>query len=160
LIPTRGLELSIAGVYMDSRYTRFMTLDPATLNPLDLSSSPFLGAGKWKFVSRGSYRLPLNYAIGDFTLDASYAWQSRVYTDTAKAHPVDASYTPAFGNLDASISWRNIMEHDGLDATIFGNNLTNNMWAIGGFLGYNSVGVRSYLLAQQRTYGIHLRYSF
>lgn len=78
VLPFAGLELGASAGYLDNKYTRWPSLDPLTLQPIDLSNTRFTRAPKWKIDLRGSYTLPLASDIGEIKLNANFSYVSKI----------------------------------------------------------------------------------
>jgi iron complex outermembrane receptor protein len=76
VVPFVGLELGAVAGYLHNRYTKWPSLDPLTLQPIDLSNTSFTRSPTWKVDLHGTYTLPLSQDIGELKLTANWAWQS------------------------------------------------------------------------------------
>jgi iron complex outermembrane receptor protein len=90
IAPSDALEVSGFMAYTDPHYTSYPSRDPTTLQPIDLSSSPFLFVPKFKWGISGTYHLPLDSdSIGDVSITANYTWSGRIAIDSKPAVPTD-----------------------------------------------------------------------
>ena len=157
VVPFDGLSLFLAFEYLNDKFERFDS-------PLqgDLSESPFFLTPKWKYVLRGTYRLPVlpsDGSLGELKVTPSWTWQSGV-VDNEEIDAPRGDRTSQYGTFNASLSWNNILGESGLDATFYGTNLLNNTVSIGGLAVYASLGFTSVLPPPPRMFGANLRYTF
>ena len=158
VVPAGWLELGLALAYTDDRYTRFETED-ATGHPVDVSSTPFILTPRIKYSARSTVHLPVGSANGDLSITAVFSRQS---TETFVALPAQGPWDqiPAYDNLDANITWRDVLGHTGLQASLFGTNLTKNVYAEGHLTAYETLGIASGYPAIPRMFGAGLTYEF
>jgi iron complex outermembrane receptor protein len=156
--PARWLELGLAIDYADDRYTHYET-QSATGQNIDVSSTPFILVPKVKFSARSTVHLPVGSANGDLSATAVFSRQTR---ETFVALPVQGPWDqiPAYHNLDANITWRDMLGHTGLQVSLFGTNLTRNVVAEGHLTAYENLGIASAYPAIPRMFGAHLAYGF
>ena len=114
----------------------------------------------------GRLQLPLAERLGELSLFATYNWSDAQETApfSEETFPDGAVFEPgvrlpSFGVLNASLDWKNAL-NSGLDASLFGTNLTNETYRISNSGVYNQVGVQSVIYGEPRMYGFRLRYSF
>jgi iron complex outermembrane receptor protein len=158
VVPARWLELGLAIDYADDRYTHYQT-ESATGQPIDVSSTPFILVPKIKVAARSTVHLPVGSTNGDLSASAVYSRQS---TETFVALPAQGPWDqiPAYHNLDANITWRDMLGHRGLAASLFGTNLTKNVVAEGHLTAYENLGIASGYPAIPRMFGARLAYRF
>ncbi|HWS68155.1 MAG TPA: TonB-dependent receptor [Steroidobacteraceae bacterium] len=158
VVPARWLELGLAIDYADDRYTHYETAS-ATGQPIDVSSTPFILVPKIKFSARSTVHLPIGSTNGDLSATAVFSRQS---TETFVALPAQGPWDqiPAYDNLDVNIRWREMLGHKGLEASLFGTNLTKNVVAEGHLTAYENLGIASGYPAIPRMFGARLAYGF
>lgn len=160
LIPTPSLELSGNFSWMDARYTRYQGLDPTGAKVVDLSNTAFVYVPKWKYTLAARYTLPIPGHFGLVQAAADYTWQDEVVTG-ARPKPVPFYYIrPDFETLNLSLTWRDVMGQSGIDATAFATNVTENSLSNGGFNVYDVLGLWALNVAEPRSFGLRLTYSF
>lgn len=146
-----GIRLETTYSYNDGNYTK---IDPAAAP--SLVGLPFSYLPKHKFSFTAIYRVPLDMSVGNLSLRATYAYQSKFF-DAPAAQPMD--YIQAYGLLNASIDWTNIFGKP-LDLSIFVNNATNHDYRIGQYNNYYTSGEVISLYGEPRMYGVRVRYRF
>jgi iron complex outermembrane receptor protein len=157
VVPTDGLTVFLAFEYLNDKFERFQSPVQG-----DLSEAPFFLTPKWKYVLRGTYRLPVlpgDGSLGELKLIPSWTWQSGVVGNEELDAP-RGDRTSQYGTFNASLTWNNVLGHEGLDATVYGTNLLDNTVSIGGLAVYASLGFTSVLPPPPRMWGGTLRYSF
>jgi iron complex outermembrane receptor protein len=191
IAPTDWLEVGGAFNYTNDRYTSYPSINPITLQPIDLSSTHFLFTPEYKWTLRGTVKLPAPEEYGQFSITANYTHTGTIIiapvpllpTDPANRNtglqcsiqrtaangypavladgsnvPIDCE--PAYHNLDLSLDWRNVLNHEGLNASFIVTNVTKNIHADGQCGCYAPLGVLSYIPALPRMFQIQLHYSF
>ena len=109
--PTRQLTLSASAGYLKSSYDSFITLNPLTLAPIDLSGLDLLYNPSLTASASATYKLPT--AFGDVSMSSTFRHISRYFTsitpDPSNPNPAAptlnhlASRTKPLNRLDASI---------------------------------------------------------
>ncbi|HEY4547936.1 MAG TPA: TonB-dependent receptor [Pedomonas sp.] len=112
---------------------------------------------KWKFGLNARLDVPLADDVGDLAVSADYSWQSR--TNTNEVNPAVVTTYPSYGLLNGRIEFNNIAE-TGLDVAIFGTNLTNKKYILGGFPMATPMGFETALYGEPRMYGISGKFHF
>lgn len=158
LVPSDSFELSLNGGWMDAKYTKYFTLDPTGTTLIDASNTPYVYVPKWKYGINATYYLPINPAIGELSLSASYTFQGEAY-NTANSDPQYFDLLHEIDNLDASLNWKNVAGTD-MSATLYVTNATNNHWASSQFSAYRQLGLWGLYPATPRMWGLRLRYEF
>lgn len=153
VLPAHHLELSGNFTVLRMEYDRYLSAGQ------DLSNREFPFAPKLKFGLRATWHLPLDAALGNLSLSGNYTRQSKVNGNANKDVPIRQDYLPAFDNVNLSLNWREVLGHDGLDATLFVTNLTEQATASGRAATYDNIGILGYAVAP-RTWGVTLRYGF
>ncbi len=65
-----------------------------------------------------------------------------------------------YNNLDLSLTWDDVLNHEGLQAQFIVNNVTKNIFADGGLLQNAALGETGFTPAIPRTFVLKLRYAF
>ena len=155
LLPVPSLELTAGFSHVVGKYDSYVTTDPATLRPLDLSGEAFTNFPENQFTGSARYHLPIAETLGDLSVELNYNWQSKTYFGLL-AGDVGAKEN-AYGELGARVDWRNIA-NSGVDAGFFVTNLTNKTYRLGSFTVFTSLGLVSDVFAPPRMYGFELKY--
>ncbi|MBY0509255.1 MAG: TonB-dependent receptor [Rhodospirillaceae bacterium] len=153
-------ELEVFGnfSYFRNVYDTYMTLS-ASGAPVDNSGLGFSYAPRWKYSVGGSYRLPVDAALGKISVNALWSWQSSVLTQPIlNPRPVDG--IPHFGHLNLALDWTDFAGVPGFGATIFATNVNQNHWTQGGFGAYEAIGIAGRYGDQPRMLGARLSYRF
>jgi iron complex outermembrane receptor protein len=153
IIPVDPLTLNFSVAYLQAQYDRYIA------NGVDVSQTPFILAPKWKYVIRGTYRLPIDSSLGEVSISANYNWQSR-WVGQAELNPPIQDTNPPFGNLDMNLTWTDFVGTEGLNATLFVTNVTNNVYTDSMLPVWNSLGYTAITPAAPRMWGVRARYSF
>jgi iron complex outermembrane receptor protein len=157
VIPVDSVELTANYSYIHSKYDKYLSIDPATLQPLDLSGQAFTNFPKTQISFTGRYHLPLDSAIGDVSIAATYNWQSSEYFGLV---PGDVgAFEPAYDNLDLRVDWKGVMGQP-FDAAFFITNVADNIHRLGSFTIYTSVGTVGDVYNEPRMFGVQGRYHF
>jgi iron complex outermembrane receptor protein len=153
ILPFTGLELTGNFLWMQAKYDQYITagIDQA-------STTPFLNLPKMKYSVHGRYHLPVDAALGDISLAASYTWQQHLLSGY---DPTPFAMTPSFGTLDLNLDWDNIAGRP-FDASLFVTNLAENHTIVGqtGAYATSSFGFYSVAVAPPRMFGVRLAYRF
>jgi len=152
VLPLPGVEISGNFLYMEARYSQFMS------NGVNQTNVPFLFLPRMKYSLNGRYHLPIDESWGDLSFAASYTWQQHLL---AGFDPTPVAMTPSFGTLNLNLDWDNIAGRP-IDASLFVTNLLENHWTLGqaGAYAANSLGIYSVAVADPRQFGFRLRLRF
>jgi iron complex outermembrane recepter protein len=159
LASSSGFDLGIEYSYMNDKYTKYDTLDSAG-NPVSYAGVRFEYVPRYKFTLTGTYHLPFA-TYGHFSATANYS-----YTPTfpARILPADVirpdQFVEKHDNLDLSFNWDDVMNHRGLDAAVFVQNVENN--TVSDYNGefYTNLGYNVLVPAVPRQFGVRLTYHF
>lgn len=127
---------------------------------VDFACIPFQDIPKTQYSVSGRYLLPLDAAVGDVEVSATYAYTSRKYS--GQSSPPEAepgAYLPAVGLLNASVSWSNVF-NSGVNAQLFGTNLTNELYRISNSNQWNLTYFQSSIYSEPRIVGLNLSYEW
>lgn len=131
----------------------------------DYSCNPFQFVTPWIFSIHASVDLPVPESIGRMSLFVNYSRVSRQNTTPLSPDQIDGvtvepgASIKGYGLLNASLTWSDI-NGLGLEATIFGTNLTNRLYRVSNSGVYQTIGVWSDMYGEPRMYGVKLRYRF
>lgn len=170
--PLEGVHLGAMVSYTDADYKKFDFTVPAnrvSLYPAcnglisaggvaDLSCNPFQFTSKWIYNLYGSVDFPIPERLGELSLYLSYAHVSEQKTAVGNE---PGSMLEAHGLLNGSITWRDI-GRTGIDLTVFGNNLTDELYRVSNSNVFDEGQLLSWstLYGEPRTYGLKLKYDF
>ncbi|WP_218036709.1 TonB-dependent receptor [Sphingobium sp. EM0848] len=112
---------------------------------------------KWKYGVSGKLDLPVSDALGTLGLSVDYSWQGKVNTNETNAAYL-TTY-PSYGLLGARVELKDVAR-SGIDLAVFGSNLTNKTYILGGFPLTSSLGFESAYYGEPRMYGISARMRF
>jgi len=152
IVPFPGLTLSGFASYLDAKCQ--VNAGEACRIGRQIAYQPH-----WKYAVNGQYRLPLP---GDthVTLFASYSYTGKVNTSDANANAFGLKDRFAgYGLLDARIEWSDAIAK-GIDLALFGTNLTNKGYFIGGYSLATDLGVDAILAGEPRMYGMSVKLRF
>jgi hypothetical protein len=90
---------------------------------------------------------------------ADYVKQASVVA-TARPQPQVWDITPGNDNLNINVSWRDVLGHDGLSATLFVYNVTRNQYAPNQLGTYDTLGILGLGVAVPRMWGVRAKYAF
>jgi iron complex outermembrane recepter protein len=149
--PSSQLNVTVAYSYNDGKYT---DINPAAAP--SLVGIPFAYLPRNKVSGTLGYTLPFGGAIGEVTLDASYAYQSR-YFDAPTVQPLD--YISGYGVLNGRIEWRDVLRFP-LDISAFVTNATDKAYRVGQYSNYITDGRITSFYGEPRMFGADVRYRF
>jgi iron complex outermembrane recepter protein len=151
IIPVKRLRISAAYSYNHGKYTK---IDPAAAPSLVGVPFAYLPANKASVAA--AYTLPLDAAIGEVNIAATYSYQSRFF-DAPAVQPLD--YISAYGLLNLRLEWSDIMRSS-FDASVFISNATDKVYRAGQYSNYVSNGYITSFYGEPRMFGVQLRYRF
>ncbi|HLG87963.1 MAG TPA: TonB-dependent receptor [Alphaproteobacteria bacterium] len=157
VVPIKDVEITAGYSWIHAKYDKFTSINPANLQPLDLSGLAFTNFPQTQFDLTGRYHLPIDPSYGDLSIAATYSYQSSV---TFGLVPNDVgAFEPAYDNLDLRIDWTNIMGRP-FDLSFFMTNALDNVHRLGSFTVYTSVGTVGDIYNEPRMWGFELKYRF
>lgn len=112
---------------------------------------------RWKYGLNGRVELPASDTLGTLSLSADYSWQSVVNTNETDDRFI-TTY-PSYGLLGARIELADVAS-SGIDLALFGSNLTNKKYILGGFPLTSSLGFEAAYYGEPRMYGVSARVRF
>jgi iron complex outermembrane receptor protein len=171
--PLRGLTLSASYGYTRARYTQFTLLYGGATPQLDctgqqvyrnqtlqLACVPFQATPMNQFSVSGRYRLPLDPRLGVVEGSATYAWTDKQYSaQTTLPQDEPGSWLPAYGLLNASLSWSGILGSN-FDLQAYGSNLTNRLYRISNSNQWHLTYFQSSIYSKPVIVGLTLGYHF
>jgi iron complex outermembrane receptor protein len=152
LTPARGLNLGGFFSYVSATSDLDIVSPTGQLIVVKGRQIPFTPEFKWGF--NGTYVVPVG--TSELAMSADYSWQSVQNTNDVAA-PINTY--PSYGLLNARIELRNVIR-EGIDFSVFGTNLTNNTYILGGYPLATQLGFESALYGEPRMYGASVRVRF
>jgi len=152
--PLRGLTLNGALSFLDSEYDEFLTNNPATLAPEDVSGNTLPFAPEWTLNAGFRYTIPIG-EIAFLTLRCDYIWKDDMYFTEFESK---LTKQKAFDLINAGIT---LETADGkLKLDFFGKNLQETeYWGNLYQFGFTPQGVYGEV-TPPRTFGVTLTYTF
>ncbi|MDB5582293.1 MAG: TonB-dependent receptor [Bradyrhizobium sp.] len=148
VLPVKGLTLNGGVGYTDARYTAVKVGSPVSIN------SRFVETPAWTATAAAEYVAPLSDAA-DLRTSIDYAYRSRTYHDIANTPSVTQA---PYGLVNARIAYENRVGNWSL--ALFGTNLTDKHYIIGGIDFTSSLGWADVQYARPREWGVEFRKSF
>jgi iron complex outermembrane receptor protein len=162
-LPIPSLTLSGNFGYTRNEYTKYVgvdTSDPTGNTLVDMSNLPFLYAPKWKYAASITYELPLPSTIGVISVGADYTWQDELANEARPKGTNPYVFNAPIENLNASVTWKDVLGRTGMTATLFFTNLTEEDYNNSQFTGYETNGWFGRGAAVPRSWGLRFRYEF
>ena len=157
--PVRALSLSGFFSYLSAAPTvSYGSLTSPTCSGNSCSiiaGRQFAYQPKWKYGVSGVFTLPIASDYGTASISADYSWQSAANDSFT---PGLVPTYPAYGLVNGRIEWNNVMEK-GVDLAVFGTNLTNKTYILGGYP-IPSLGFDSVFYGEPRMYGMSIKVHF
>jgi iron complex outermembrane receptor protein len=156
IVPTDWLHIGASGAYTDARYTKNMV---RTAGGSINTFGPFADSPKLS----GTVFAEATDELGDagslvFHVDAYGQSSFHISSLGNTLNPYDQ--LPGYVLLNGRLDWRDPMGVKGLTASVFGKNITNRRYFIGGSGGIQLFSENTVTFGQPRTFGGVLRYSF
>ena len=153
LKPFEHLTLGASYSYTDAKYTN--VVDVQTGNQITGRPFPFLA--KHRLNLSANYIVPLADNVGELSFGANWAYSSK-YSLSVFEDPLGVEN--GYNQLDLRADWNNLAGKEGLSLGVFVNNVTKELYKIGGVPIYSVLGTTSLLYNEPRTWGVQLRYRF
>lgn len=163
-----SLDLDLNYSYVKPKYKDFTEIDPSTLQPVDVSDTPFQFTPRHSISLRGTYEQQLGTA-GLFRLVANAAWQDDIWINPLHTQRIIDQHPAAllpllqqedYWVVDISAGLENIA-NTGIDVQAYIKNLFDTEYKVGGLQLYTgSAGFISAVYGRPRTAGVQVRYSF
>ena len=150
----KSIEISPHASYLHASYgqypTAFGAISAGTNTPFDFTP-------KWQYAITGTYHLPLDEAIGDVALSATYSWYGHQYNTQllGEIYPIQPSYE----NINLRVDWTNVYSYP-VDLGFFMTNVTDNVHVVGATALYSSLGFTSVAYNPPRMFGFSAKYRF
>jgi iron complex outermembrane receptor protein len=157
--PVTGLTLDANYEYL---YTKVKSLDtqPVVGAIYDIvraaaetgSRLPYTPTQKW--TVSGSYRLPLDEALGDIDVSATYSWTGNLVNTSGPFGVV-----PSIGLLNGQITWSSVTQKP-VDISVFATSLTGEKYYTATTDLTGAAGFVSAVVGEPRMYGVRVKYRF
>lgn len=166
----RGLELEVTARisdnfemgggygYLDSEYDTYIDVGGN-----DLSNNHFAHAPENTFNAYARYEVPSFANVGDLSFRVDYSWVDDHFLLTANDPGlIDGNTSPSYDFVNARITLDQITGPKGvaMSVSLWGRNLTDELWYTSGFDLSNSFGFVGKAVAPPRTYGVDFRMQF
>ena len=150
----KSVEIEPHASYLHASYDQYPTAFGAISAG---TNTPFNFTPKWQYAITGTYHLPLDEAIGDVALSATYSWYGHQYNTQllGEIYPIQPSYE----NINLSVDWTNVYSYP-VDLGFFMNNVTDNVHVVGATALYVSLGFTSVAYNAPRMFGFSAKYHF
>lgn len=149
LSPTRGLNLSFGGSYLNQKFIEQVA--PPILAPFFQAREGFTGTPKWSYQLAADYELPISSGVGTFALHADHYYIAKYFQG-----PV---LLPSYRLTSFNVRWTEVQGLP-LSLTLYVDNAFDKQYVQNVILSTPSFGVYSGSFAPPRTYGVRLRYNF
>jgi iron complex outermembrane receptor protein len=155
---SESLEIGAGYGYLDTKYDTYFDAGGN-----DLSNNHFAHAPKNTFNAYARYIVKNIGGLGDMTFRVDYAWVDDHFLLTANDPGlIDGNRAPSYDFVNARITFDKISGPGDttFSVSVWGKNLTNELWYTNGFDLSNSFGFVGKAVAPPRTYGVDLRFAF
>ena len=152
VMPVEGLNLTASYALTDAKYGSFInrqTGQPETDRPF-----PFLA--KHRLNLGAQYTMPVPGENGELTFSGNWSYSSS-YSLSVFKDPIGEEN--GYDQLDLSVEWQNVMGSD-VTVSAFVNNVTKELYKIGGVPIMSVLGTTSLIYNEPRTWGLRLTYRF
>jgi len=150
LIPVEGLELSGLYSYLYTKYGSYIT------NQGDFTGQVLPYVSKHKFGVSARYYLPVDPALGDISVAASFSYQTR-YKNLDNNDP--DIYIASYGLLNLNLDWKGVAGLP-IDVGLYVTNALDKLYRVGEGSYYTSLGVITSTYGEPRMFGANLKYRF
>lgn len=152
---TSWLEVGLSGAYTDAEFTD----NDIRLFGRDYSYGPVGDTPKKSGVAYVQVDVPTGSNFGEISLRSEVYAQSEQYFSNAAASIAPGTRLPSYELINARLSWNEIMG-SGLSAALFGKNLSDETYFVGGMTLAAALGHNAAAVGEPRTYGLELSYRY
>ena len=157
LKPIEALELSAYYAHIDASFDNFKT------GAGDFTDNKMAQVPEDQYSAWVRWTLPLPTTLGQISLQANYAYQTRVYfSDTAQGPaegPRDSQGQDGYGLLNLRADWQDVYSLP-LDVALYVKNATAEEYNTFGIQLYSSLGYNIATIGEPRVYGLEATYRF
>ena len=155
--PIESLEISAFYAHIDAQFDDFET------GAGDFTDHKMAQVPEDQYSAWVRYTLPLAASVGEVSLQANYAYQTRVFfSDTAQGPgegPADSQSQEGYGILNLRADWQDVFDKP-LDLAIYVKNATATEYNSFGIQLYPSLGYNIAMIGEPRVYGAEATYRF
>lgn len=152
LEPFENFDLTASYALTDAKYTKFVDVATGKL----VTGQPFPFLAKHRLNIGANYTVPLSESWGELALGANWTYSSS-YSLSVFDEPFGVEN--GYNQLDLRLDWKNFNDRD-VSIGVFVNNVTDELYKIGGNPIYSVLGTTAVLYNEPRTWGLQLRYAF
>ncbi len=164
-----GLTASLSYAYLDTKVKELLSpaLDPrfddfrarggTVSNANAVQGDPLPFSPEHSFTLSLDYRLPIDPALGDVHVGATYIYSDKFQTTSPTFSPFGV--VPSYELLNLHLNWKGIGGSP-VDASVFATNVLDEKYTTFVSGNWNSVGFETRYVGLPRMYGVRLRYSF
>ena len=153
--PTDWLSLGAQGAYTKARFTN------GNINLFGnlFSYGPVGDTPKWSGVAWAEIGAPVGEGMGDISLRGEVYGQTGQYFSNAAASIAPGTRLPGYALVNGRLAWNDIAG-SGFTAALFGKNLTNEAYFVGGMTLAAALGHNAAAVGEPRTYGVEVSFKF
>jgi iron complex outermembrane receptor protein len=152
---TSWLELGLLAAYTDAEFTD----GEVSLFGTDYVYGPVGDTPERSGVVYAQFDFPTSSSVGEISLRTEMYAQSEQYFSNAAATIAPGTELPSYELYNARLGWSEILG-SGFSAAIFGKNLTDEEYFVGGMTLAAALGHNAAAVGEPRTYGLELSYKF
>lgn len=149
------LELGASGTYTDAIFTD----GNVNLFGVQYSYSPVANTPRTTWSLWGQVYFPLNPAWGELRMRTELYGQDQMYFSNTADSITPETELPSYVLVNARLEWNGIMGSH-FSAALFGKNLTNEHYFVGGMPLGASLGHNAAVVGEPRMYGAEATYKF
>ncbi len=153
--PTDWLSLGAQGAYTKAVFT------DGNINLFGnlYAYGPVGDTPKWSGVAWAEVNVPVGQDMGDISLRGEVYGQTRQYFSNAAASIAPGTRLPGYALVNGRLAWNDIAG-SGFTAALFGKNLTDKAYFVGGMTLASALGHNAAAVGEPRTYGLEVSFAF
>jgi iron complex outermembrane recepter protein len=155
LAATSWLELGVSGAVTDAEFTD----GRITLFGRQYSYGPVGDTPKHSGVVYAQLQMPVAQHVGEINLRGELYAQSAQYFSNAADTIAPGTRLPGYGLINSRLSW-NDMFGTKLSSALFGKNLSDREYFVGGMTLAAALGHNAAAVGEPRTFGLELSYKY
>lgn len=153
--PLDWFEFGLMATYTDAEFTD----NKVTLFGVEYSYSPVANTPETTWSVWGQIEFPVDVKLGEVRLRAEVYGQDEMYFSNTADSVTPDTKLPSYELLNARLEWNKVMGSD-FSAALFGKNLTDEEYFVGGMPLGASLGHNSAAVGEPRMYGAEVTYTF